>query len=247
MSYTALHPQFVQYGTDGRGRDTYIGYNNGGFWKENIYGIHYKPNYPIYHPPKTISFHYEPAPFTYYSDGTGRDTYVIKNNAGLTKKFKSLNQYRLKDFLRTPESCIFNFKSNPMKEGYRAKTIYVSEKELSRNKHIKTIENGLVKRLYKDEKYKFIHYIVKTYEPKNVTEKLSDFELLSFKDFLAEMKKVKVKLSAPMQKDLLEIYDASVESIIGFTRQIDIKMKELDNLVFEIYNISDGDKEFVLQ
>ena len=89
-------------------------------------------------------------------DGTGRDTYVIKNNAGLTKKFKSLNQYRLKDFLRTPESCIFNFKSNPMKEGYRAKTIYVSEKELSRNKHIKTIENGLVKRLYKDEKYKFI-------------------------------------------------------------------------------------------
>lgn len=156
MSYTALHPQFVQYGTDGRGRDTYIGYNNGGFWKENIYGIHYKPNYPIYHPPKTISFHYEPAPFTYYSDGTGRDTYVINNNAGLTKQFKSLNQYRLKDFLRTPESCIFNFKSNPMKEGYRAKTIYVSEKELSRNKHIKTIENGLVKRLYKDEKYKFI-------------------------------------------------------------------------------------------
>lgn len=98
-----------------------------------------------------------------------------------------------------------------------------------------------------DEKYKFIHYIVKTYEPKNVTEKLSDFELLSFKDFLAEMKKVKVKFSALMQKDLLEIYDASVESIIGFTRQIDTKMKELDNLVFEIYNISDGDKEFVLQ
>ena len=31
MSYASLHPQFVQYSTDGLGRDTYIGYNNGGF------------------------------------------------------------------------------------------------------------------------------------------------------------------------------------------------------------------------
>ena len=28
MSYASLHPQFVQYSTDGLGRDTYIGYNN---------------------------------------------------------------------------------------------------------------------------------------------------------------------------------------------------------------------------
>ena len=156
MSYASLHPQFVQYSTDGLGRDTYIGYNNGGFWKKNIYNIQYKPNYPIYHPKRTISFHHEPAPFTYYSDGSGRDTYVLRNNAGLTKPYKSISQYHLKDFLRTPDSCIFNFKSNPLKEGIRAKTIYVSQKEMNNTKHIKTIENGLVDRLYKKEKYKFI-------------------------------------------------------------------------------------------
>lgn len=29
-------PRMTLYGTDGRGRDTYIHYNNGGFWKDNL-------------------------------------------------------------------------------------------------------------------------------------------------------------------------------------------------------------------
>ena len=36
------------YDPDGRGRDTYILYDNGGFWK-NFPKIKYKPSYPIYH------------------------------------------------------------------------------------------------------------------------------------------------------------------------------------------------------
>jgi hypothetical protein len=28
-----------QYTTDGFGRDTYISYNNGGFWQDNSYGF----------------------------------------------------------------------------------------------------------------------------------------------------------------------------------------------------------------
>lgn len=156
MSYTSLHPQFVKYDTDGRGRDTYISYNNGGFWKNNIYSIHAKPSYDFFRHPKKISYYTDPPPFTYYSDGSGRDSYILKNNAGLKKNFVSLSQYHLKDFLRTPDSCIFNFKCNPLKEGIRCKTLYVSQKEFNKNNHIKSIEKGLKTRLYKNEKHKFI-------------------------------------------------------------------------------------------
>ena len=80
----------VLYSTDNKGRDGYITYNNGGFWKDNIKPIKMKPNFP-----RTINttFHsliHQAAPFNYYSDGRGRDTYVIKNNAGLVKEFNPL-------------------------------------------------------------------------------------------------------------------------------------------------------------
>ena len=36
----------VFYSTDGNGRDGYITYNDGGFWKKNIKQISLKPDYP---------------------------------------------------------------------------------------------------------------------------------------------------------------------------------------------------------
>ncbi len=98
-----------------------------------------------------------------------------------------------------------------------------------------------------NEKYSFIYYIITTYEPKNVSEKLSDFELLSFKEFVGELKKAKVKLTASMQKDLIVVFDECIDSVNRFAKQIELLTKELDNIVFEIYNISDADKEFILK
>lgn len=40
------------------------------------------------------------ASLKYYSDGSGRDSYVLHESGGLEKNHKSLNEYQLKDFLR---------------------------------------------------------------------------------------------------------------------------------------------------
>ena len=152
--YRTQRPRFVLYSTDGLGRDTYIGFNNGGFWKDNIAKISMKPKYA--HPNQSIyrSVGKYPASFNYYSDGTGRDSYVLAHDGGLKRDYKSMRTYHLKDFLRTPESCIFNFKSSPMKEGVSPKTSYLSKNEFNQNMFIKKLEKDLIRRLYHSEDHK---------------------------------------------------------------------------------------------
>lgn len=71
-----------------------------------------------------------------------------------------------------------------------------------------------------DSKYSFINYIARTYEPKKISDKLFEFDEMSFKDFINELKKVKVKLSAIQQKDMLQLYELSAEEIRNVNKQI---------------------------
>jgi hypothetical protein len=89
----------VLYKSNGDGRDTYISYNSGGFWKENIRPI--VPKETFYRKPFSIyrSWGKTPPIWTYHSDGSGRDTYVCYNNGGLMKKFSSMAE-NYKNFLR---------------------------------------------------------------------------------------------------------------------------------------------------
>ncbi len=91
-----------------------------------------------------------------------------------------------------------------------------------------------------DKKNNFIHYITKTYEPQKITERLADFEDLSFRDFIDELKKVKVKLTAVQQKDLLVLYEDSVNEIMDMAKQIRSLKNSLDYTVFDIYKTPDS-------
>lgn len=142
------HSKFVLYETDGRGRDTYISYNNGGFWKDNVNYIFFNPKYGSQSSKPLQEIRKNASPCTYYSDGSGRDSYIIANDGGMKRSHQPLKNYHLKDFLRTPESCIFNFKANPLKEGIRIKTHYLSKKEFEYNCSIRNLEKGLMNRLY---------------------------------------------------------------------------------------------------
>ena len=90
-----------------------------------------------------------------------------------------------------------------------------------------------------DSKYSFINYIVRTYEPKKISDKLFEFDEMSFKDFINELKKVKVKLSAIQQKDMLQLYEFSGEEIRNANKQIKSVEKSLDLLIFNVYKISE--------
>ena len=88
-----------------------------------------------------------------------------------------------------------------------------------------------------DVRYSFIHYIIKTYEPSKITEKLVAFDELTFKEFVSELGKAKVKMSASQQKDLLELYEDSIEETINMHKKIEVALQEVDSLVEGIYNI----------
>ena len=82
------NPTYASYSGDGSGRDSYIILNNGGLtqeskkhmmWSSKIRPVRDMRSYPD-----------KPAQaFTYRSDGSGRDSYVIKNSGGLINDFRS--------------------------------------------------------------------------------------------------------------------------------------------------------------
>lgn len=132
----------VLYSTDNRGRDGYITYNNGGFWKDNIKQIKMKANFPRHMYYNFHSLIHQAAPFNYYSDGSGRDTYVIKNNAGLVKEFNPLAKRQiLSKYLRGNMPISYNKKPK-----YEKKFLTPSDREIFIKNH--NIQNRVVKRLY---------------------------------------------------------------------------------------------------
>ena len=88
-----------------------------------------------------------------------------------------------------------------------------------------------------DKKFTFTNYIQKSYEPKKITEKMEDFENVSFKNYMEELKKQKVKLTASQQMDLLSIYDDTIKEINEINKRIVMVQDALDNHIFEVYQI----------
>lgn len=88
-----------------------------------------------------------------------------------------------------------------------------------------------------DQKQTFLNFITKAYEPKKISDQMWDFDKCSFRDFVAELKTQKVKLTSAQQMDLLELYEKQKQDVEDMTAQIDAAQRQLDDLVFEIYQI----------
>ena len=136
--YRTTKTNITFYRTDGKGRDDYINYNNGGFWKDRTIKIR-----DVYKPCKKIKiFHslfHQPPPFNYISDGSGRDSYVLDHNGGLTKTFEPLIEQKLIKFLR----------KNEEENNKKCKYHFTKPERRYLNK-IKRIREGVVTRLYND-------------------------------------------------------------------------------------------------
>lgn len=102
----------------------------------------------------------------------------------------------------------------------------------------------LCQRRYED-KHLFIRYLCSAYEPKKITEKLEEFDSLSFKDFCAELKKQKVNLSASAQMELLPLFEQKVQEAAAFTSRIKKLQSQLDEEVFAIYGIDSAAADLI--
>ena len=131
-------PRFPLYSPDGRGRDYYIKYDNGGYWADQF---QLKKN-PDYERCRYSNFHtlfHQAAPFKYWGNGHGRETYILQSN-GLFHEQKPLCAYKLTDFLR-------NTKSKSLFNNYKKK-LFKSVSEKRYNNELRQIEKKLIKRLY---------------------------------------------------------------------------------------------------
>ena len=128
---------FVLYSSDGLGRDGYITYNDGGFWKDNIKQIIMKPDYPKRSQAIFRSLNHDPAPFNYQSDGSGRDSYVLEHNGGLVKNFEPLIKQKLSKFLRKDENFL-------------KRKIFLTKSQKQYLSKLQKIQNNVINRLYND-------------------------------------------------------------------------------------------------
>ncbi len=148
-------PKYVNYYSDGFGRDTYILGNNGGFL-EKLDKVKSKDQFDLISQNRYYNTKRNVAPLKYHSDGSGRDNYVLHEHGGLERDHKAMKNYHLKDFLRNTHSSKFNFSCDPVKEGVHSKTLYVSRNQFNQENQIKLLEKDLKDRLYYNEQYKFM-------------------------------------------------------------------------------------------
>ena len=149
--YRTMKLKYVPYFTDGNGRDRYIAFNNGGFFrnketnKENVRKTGTSFDTKISY--KYVSPYMKAPNFHYYSDGNGRDSYICINGGGLFYDSKPLNSYKLSDFLRTD-----NYGSMYKKTGRS----WMTKAHRKYNKLLKSKEKDIINRLYESQKIKFM-------------------------------------------------------------------------------------------
>ena len=152
--YRTFKSNYVPYFPDGNGRDRYIAYNNAGFFKN--YPGSQKDSYlnnknGCFFGTKIVTHVKSPSVktpnFHYYADGNGRDKYILVNGGGLFTQSKPLISYKLTDFLRNDDDNL-----SPKKK-IRA---YLYRDEIKYNNLLKENERNVIKRLYLNERKKFM-------------------------------------------------------------------------------------------
>ena len=129
-------PRFPRYVSDGRGRDYYIMYDNGGYW-EDQFKLLKKPDYEYSKYNNHYSLFHQAAPVKFIPTGNGRETYII-NSMGLCHDQRPLASYNLKEFLR----------SNPENK-FKSRNNFMSRDQKKYNDRLVSLEKQLIHRLYK--------------------------------------------------------------------------------------------------
>jgi hypothetical protein len=92
---------------------------------------------------------------------------------------------------------------------------------------------------------KFTSFIDSSYNPKTTSKKLKKFYNLEFSEFIKELKKQKVSLPKKDEYELMEIFDKEKEKALNLKNQIDQTDHEIDQMVYELYDLSPDEIKIV--
>ncbi len=94
---------------------------------------------------------------------------------------------------------------------------------------------------------KFLTFTQSQFSITKFSERLKKWFLLEFKEFSAELNKLKVKFNAKKLYDFIEIFENEKTKALELQDEITKIDREIDKLIFQLYEISDSEKEMILK
>jgi hypothetical protein len=104
---------------------------------------------------------------------------------------------------------------------------------LSKNKELHTLKQSL------------LQLLTAKHGGLAVSKKLADWPSLSFKDFLKELEKAKVKLSLPEQSEWMQYFEAEKAKAAALQTLISQTDKEIDEMVYTLYGLTEEEIKIV--
>jgi type I restriction-modification system DNA methylase subunit len=92
---------------------------------------------------------------------------------------------------------------------------------------------------------KFIKRIKANFDVEKITNKLQNFYDFDFKTLIAELKKQKVTLNLQQQDEWEDYFDSYKQEINNLQQQITQTDKEIDKMVYELYELTEGEIEII--
>ncbi len=92
---------------------------------------------------------------------------------------------------------------------------------------------------------RFLHRLETNFEIEKFSNKMKAFYDYDFKTLITEFKKKKIKLTLSQQDEWEEYFNSYKEEILKLQKQIDKTDKEIDQMVYELYGLTDEEIEIV--
>ncbi len=127
-----------------------------------------------------------------------------------------------------------NFPLPPLNEKMKSELIALADKMLSLHKQLQ------------EKRTRFLRRLSENFEGIRITTALQTFDQMDFKGFMAELKKQKIKLSLVQQDEWEEYFSQHRQACQELTEQITATDNEIDTRVFDLYGLTEEEREIVM-
>ena len=97
-----------------------------------------------------------------------------------------------------------------------------------------------------EKRTRFLRRLNENFEGIKITTVLQTFDQLDFKGFVAELKKQKIKLTLVQQDEWEEYFNQYRQACQELSEQIQTTDNEIDNKVFDLYGLTQEEREIVI-
>ena len=97
-----------------------------------------------------------------------------------------------------------------------------------------------------EKRSRFLRRLTENMDGVKITTALQTFDQMDFADFVAELKKQKIKLSLVQQDEWEEYFNQYAQVCKQLTEDIQTTDQEIDNRVFDLYGLTPDERQIVI-